>query len=342
MERRDFCRLIGVGCAIGCAGGLAGCARALEWSQAQHAREGAQQRMAPPRAETPTAAPAEQSTATAVESEPPAPQRFPDLAVFTGTDPGDNVAAALTALGGMERFVGRGDRVLVKPNVLTARAPEYAATTNPQVVGALVRLAYEAGAAEVVVLDNPTAPPRQAFEVSGIGDAARTAGATVKVLTARNFERVRIPEGRVLTSWPLVTDVFESDVVINVPIAKTHGLAGLTMAMKNLMGIMGGTRGLVHQDFHQKIVDLNTLVRPHLVVLDAWRQLMANGPSGGSLADVRESRTVVVGTNQASVDAFGATLFGMQPSDLEYLRLAAEQGLGQTDLSALTIRKGTS
>jgi uncharacterized protein (DUF362 family) len=129
-------------------------------------------------------------------------------------------------------------------------------------------------------------------------------------------------------------------VFINVPIAKTHGLAGLTMSMKNLMGILGGTRGTIHLDFDQKIVDVNTLVRPHLAVLDAYRILTRNGPTGGNLADVKTTRTVVVGTNQASVDAYGTTLFGRKPADLGYLVNAQQQGLGQTDLSRLRIAQG--
>jgi uncharacterized protein (DUF362 family) len=162
----------------------------------------------------------------------------------------------------------------------------------------------------------------------------------VKFLSDRNYENIAIPQGRVLTSWPLVTDVFEADTFINVPIAKNHGLAKLTLAMKNLMGIMGGQRGLIHQEFTQKIVDLNTLVKPHLVVLDATRVLMAGGPSGGNLADVRRADTVIAGTGQVEVDAYGTTLFGMQPTDLDYLVVARDQGLGTIDLGALDILEG--
>jgi uncharacterized protein (DUF362 family) len=119
-------------------------------------------------------------------------------------------------------------------------------------------------------------------------------------------------------------------------------MAGLTMSMKNLMGIMGSTRGLIHQDFDQKIVDVNSLVKPTLVVLDAYRILTANGPSGGDLADVKETRTVVVGTSQVSVDAYGTGLFGMAPTDLAYLTRAAEQGLGTIDLTKLNVVEGAS
>ena len=195
------------------------------------------------------------------------------------------------------------------------------------------------GAKSVTVFDRPTAPPVQAYAVSGIQDAVRKAGGETKILSDRDFERIAIPEGRVLTSWPLLTDVFDADVLINMPCAKTHGLAGLTMSMKNLMGVMGGARGTVHQDFTQKIVDVNSLIKPQLIVLDAYRILFRNGPTGGGLQDVRPGRTCIAGTNPVSVDAYGTTLFGMQPGQLDYLTAASEQGLGVADLSKLRIEK---
>ncbi len=337
MERRDFCRYLGICGLAACTGGLSGCARLLDWSESQRG-EGAASRTF--RAGEPT--PATEATRAAESSAATAPSRpaapvVPDLAVYRGEDPAANVRAALAALGGMERFVKRGARVAIKPNILTARAPEYAATTNPTVVATLVTLAYEAGARDVVVFDRPTAPPRNAYEVSGIAAAVETADGRMKVLGDSDFERIRIPEGKILTSWPLAVPAFDADVFINVPIAKTHGMAGLTMSMKNLMGIMGSTRGLIHQDFDQKIVDVNSLVKPHLVVLDATRILVRNGPSGGSLTDVRRPGALIAGTVQASVDAYGTTLFGMKPTDLTYLVRAAEQGQGVIDLDKLDI-----
>jgi uncharacterized protein (DUF362 family) len=293
-----------------------------------------------------TSAPSAASSTTLAQQAPgtspggPGGHPAVDLAVYTGDDPARNVRSAVEALGGMGRFVRRGARVVIKPNVLTGAAPEYAVTTNPQVVGALIALCFEAGAAEVTVFDNPTSPARSSYAESGIAQAVSAAGGRLKYLTDRNFESVAIPQGRLLTSWPLVTDVFDADVFINVPIAKQHGMAGLSLSMKNLMGIMGGTRAVVHVDFDQKIVDLNTLVRPHLVVLDAYRILTRHGPTGGDLGDVKQTRTVVVGTNQASVDAYGTTLFGMQPTDLAYLRRAGEQGLGEVEVSKLRIARG--
>ena len=335
MDRREFCRLAGAGALLGCAAGLSGCARLVDLSDAGRT-SGSAREMAD-RADD--ASP----TASVEPTEQAAPEpATPDIALWRGADPDANVRAALEAFGGMAAFVSRGDRVAVKPNLLTAREPQYAATTNPDVVATLVRLAYEAGADDVVVFDNPTAPPRNAYDVSGVAAAVERAGGRMKVLADRDFEQIEIPEGQARTSWPLVVDVFDADVFINVPIAKTHGLAGLTLSMKNLRGVMGGARGLIHQSFDEKIVDVNTLVKPHLVVLDAYRMLVANGPTGGSLADVREAQTVVVGTNQASVDAMGATLFDRSPSDLGWLRLAAERGLGEIDVDKLRVAEGTA
>ncbi len=319
MERREFCRLMGIGALAACAGGLSGCARALRWSEGQRQQVATRELSGP--------------------SSPEAGQAWPDLAIVAGDDPAMNTRMAVALLGGLGRFVKPGARVVIKPNVLTAREPEYAVTTNPQAVAAMVEMCWEAGARYVSVMDRPTSPAVQAYEVSGLQHAVGAVDGRMKVLSDRDFERISIPRGRLLSSWPLLVDLFDADVTINMPIAKTHGLAGLTMSMKNLMGVMGAERGTIHQDFHQKIVDVNTLIRPQLTVLDAYRILIRNGPTGGGLEDVRLARTCIAGTDPVSVDAYGATLFGMKGEDLPYLRLASEQGLGVLDLSKLRMEK---
>ena len=333
MERREFCRFLGVcGLAATCTGGLSGCARAFEWSEALHARIVTREFGATP--------PAAETTASAAATSPATPAaKPPDLAVATGGDPAANTRLAVEILGGMGRFVKRGAKVVIKPNILTAREPQFGVTTNPSAVAAIVKMCWDAGAKSVTVFDRPTAPPLQAYTVSGIQDAVQKAGAEMKVLSDRDFERIAIPDGRILSSWPLLVDIFDADIMINMPCAKTHGLAGLTMSMKNLMGVMGSTRGTIHQDFMQKIVDVNSLIKPQLVILDAYRLLFRNGPTGGGLKDVKLGRTCVAGTNQVSVDAYGATLFGMKARDLDYVTAAAEQGLGIADLSKLRIEK---
>jgi uncharacterized protein (DUF362 family) len=339
MERREFCRFVGACAVVGCAGGLAGCARLLDWSSAD--TRAAVRELKPSRAvpSSGTTGSAEASGSTAPTSTPSAASA-PDLALFVGDDPAANARAAVGALGGMARFVRSGDLVVVKPNVVVARAPELAVTTNPFVVAEIVKMAFGAGAKDVVVVDRPTSAIRNAFDVSGIAAAVAQAGGRVKYVADRDFVNTAIPDGRVLKSWPILSDVFDADVFINVPIAKNHGMAGLTMAMKNLMGILGDTRGNIHQDFDQKIVDVNSLVRPHLVVLDAYRILVRNGPTGGDPADVETPKTCIAGTDPVAVDSLGTSLFGMKPSDLAYLVNAAERGIGVTDLSKLTVLRG--
>jgi uncharacterized protein (DUF362 family) len=329
IDRRTFILHTGRWLALAAlAPALSGCARALRWSESQNRMGG---EATPPK---PTDVSGDATTTTTLPG-------TPDLAVVRGDSPDLNVRAAVARLGGMERFVRRGAKVVVKPNVLTGRPPEYATTTNPLVIAAIIRMCLEAGADEVVVLDNPTASPRGAFQEAGLTQAVAEAGGKLKYLSSRDFERADIPEGEAITSWPFVTAALEADTLINVPIAKTHGMAGLTLAMKNLMGVMGGSRGEIHIDYARKITDVNTLVKPDLVILDAYRALMRNGPTGGNLADVRLLKTTAAGTSQVAIDAYGATLMGWRPGDLGSLVEASRRGLGEIDLSKYAISEET-
>jgi uncharacterized protein (DUF362 family) len=261
----------------------------------------------------------------------------PDLAVVKGEVVEKNLRAAIALLGGMERFVKKDGKVVVKPNVLTGRPPEYATTTSPELMTAVIKMCWEAGAKEVVVFDNPTSNARAAFETCGLAQAVSDAGAKLIYLSDRNFDTVDIPEGKELTSWPFVTDALTADTLINLALPKQHGTSGATMTMKNLMGIMGGRRGTVHGNFSQKIVDVNTLVKPTLAILDAYRVLFRNGPTGGSLDDVRLDKTLVAGVNQVSIDAYGTQFFSKTPADFGWLVEANKRGMGEIDLSKLTI-----
>jgi len=261
-----------------------------------------------------------------------------DLAIARGASPARTTAAAVNAMGGMRRFISRGDIVVVKPNIGWDRTPAYAANTNPEVVETLVRLCLEAGAKKVKVFDHPVNDARRCYKQSGIADAARAAGAEVSFIDERKFRDVRI-NGMVLKSWPLYRDILETDKIINVPIAKTHGLATLTLGMKNWMGVMGGWRGRLHHRINENLVDVSRAIKPALVVLDAVRILTAGGPQGGDLDDVKKLDTVIVGTDQVAVDAYGATLFGMKGVDLGYVKLGHEAGLGTMNLAKLKIRR---
>ena len=245
---------------------------------------------------------------------------------------------AISALGGMNRFVSRGDVVWVKPNIGWDRRPEQAATTNPDVVAAIVELCYQAGAGKVLVSDNPCHSALRTFPRSGIQQAAEKVGAQTLFLDERKFRKVAI-KGKVLTEWELYADMIEANKLINVPIAKHHSLCRATLGMKNLMGIAGGARNRFHQDISRTLADLAAFIRPTLVVLDAVRVLTANGPTGGNLADVKRKDTVVAGTDQVAVDAVGATLLGYKPEEIGYITEASSRGLGNVNFEALSPRR---
>ncbi len=255
----------------------------------------------------------------------------------TGKPPALITKAAIDEFGGVRKFISRGDVVVIKPNIGWDRLPEQAANTNPEVVALLVKLCFEAGAKKVKIFDRTVNDPRRCYKQSGIADAVGPLGAELSYVDDRRFVDMPI-KGQVLKSWPLYRDVFEADKIINVPVAKHHGLAKLTMAMKNWMGIMGGERGRIHQRIGESLADICLVVKPTLTVLDAVRILTANGPQGGNLDDVKRIDTIVVGTDQVAVDSYGATLFGMKGGDLAYVRAGAAIGIGTMDLSKLRIK----
>jgi len=255
-----------------------------------------------------------------------------------GKTPSTITKAALSAMGGIQKFISKGDIVIIKPNMAWDRLPEQAGNTNPEVVATVVKLCFEAGAKKVKVFDRTVNDPRRCYKQSGIADAVKAVGAEVSFIDERRFKEMSI-KGQVLKTWPLYKDIFEADKLINIPVAKHHGLAKLTMSMKNWMGVMGGQRGRIHQRLGESLADLALVIKPTLTVLDAVRILTRNGPQGGDLDDVKRIDTVVVGIDQVAVDSYGATLFGMSGKDLSYLNAASEAGIGVMDLSKLNIKK---
>jgi uncharacterized protein (DUF362 family) len=268
---------------------------------------------------------------------PPAAAAFPDLAVAQGPSPAKVTTAALGALGGIGRFISKGDVVVIKPNIGWDKIPEQAANTNPEVVATLIELCFSAGAHKIKIFDNTCNESRRCYTNSGIMAAALAKGAEVTYFDSRKLKDVKL-QGQRLKSWPIYTELLEADKIINVPIAKHHGMATLTMAMKNWMGVIGGHRAQFHQDFEHCLADIATVIKPTLTVLDAVRILVNNGPQGGSLADVRKKDTIIAGVDQVAVDAYGATLFGRKAGELPYLLKAEEMGLGRTDLKKLKIQ----
>jgi uncharacterized protein (DUF362 family) len=266
--------------------------------------------------------------------------KLPDLAVIKGDDPSAITKAAIAAIGGMTRFISKGDKVLIKPNIGWDRTPEQAACTNPDVVKALVELVLEAGAKNVTVMDNPCNPPRRTYVRSGIADAAKASGADVPYPNDHKLKKTAI-NGTALKEWEVYRDVLEVDRIINVPIAKHHSLSRLTLGMKNWLGALGGNRNQLHQGLDQAMVDLSAFFKPALTVLDAYRILYRNGPQGGRLSDVKMRNTVVAGVDWVAVDAMGASFFDLKPADLRFLQIAHERGFGEINLENLNIEKRT-
>lgn len=246
--------------------------------------------------------------------------------------------AAVAALGGMGRFVKKGDGVIVKPNMCVSDGrPELAWTTNPEVVAALVKMCLEAGAKEVRVMDQPfRGADREAYVTSGIQEAVERAGGQMEEMDFFKWVQVPVPKGRYAKSWSFYQDVLDVDVLIDVPIAKHHSVAGLTLGMKNLMGVILD-RGRLHWELHQGIADITSLIKPDLTVMDAVRVLMTNGPASGTLDDVRRADTVMAGTDIVAVDSYTTTLFGQRGEDVDYIRIGHDMGLGEIDWQKLKI-----
>ncbi len=258
-----------------------------------------------------------------------------ELAIARGHRDGDGkaptaealVKAALDAMGGMGKFVSRGDVVVVKPNIGWDRMPIHAANTNPDVVGAVVKLAFDAGAKTVVVADGSCNDPNRCFQRSGIWKAAYDNGADVILPAEHRYRTMRL-QGDVLDEWPVFTALVDADKVINVPVAKHHNLAKFTAAMKNWYGVLGGRRNRLHQNIDTSIADLATFMRPTLTIIDATRVLMRNGPQGGNIDDTREMLTVIASVDQVAADAYACTLIGQDRKNLSYLKMAHERGIG--------------
>lgn len=262
------------------------------------------------------------------------------LAVARGTDPAEITRQAIAALGGIERFVKPGNDVIVKPNICVSYHPaEYAVTTNPTVVAALVSLCLGAGARRVRVMDMPFGgTPDAAYTTTGIADAVKAAGGEMEIMSRIKFTNAAIPEGRDIKEWEIYQDVLKTDVFINVPIAKHHSLARLTLGSKNLLGVISKPNN-IHRNLGQRVADLASLIRPTLTVVDAVRILTAHGPTGGSLNDVKETNTVIASHDLVAADAYGATLFGLTGSDIAYIKAAAEMNLGTMDLNSIKVEE---
>lgn len=268
------------------------------------------------------------------------PQDY-DLVAVKGADPKTMLDLALEAVGGMGRYVKKGQTVVVKPNIGWDVIPERAANTNPALVKRLVEHCFNAGAKQVFVFDNTCDKWNKCYENSGIQPAAEDAGAKfVPGHTESFYHEVPVTKGESLKNTKVHELILESDVFINVPVLKSHSSARLTIAMKNLMGVVWD-RGWWHKhDLHQCIADYATFYRkPDLNIIDAYRVMMKNGPRGVSKEDVVEMKSLIMSEDMVAADAAAALIFGIEPADVEYIRIADEMGVGTMNLSNLNIKR---
>jgi uncharacterized protein (DUF362 family) len=268
----------------------------------------------------------------------PANPNLPEMVVARGGEPRQLVQKAIQELGGIGRFISRGDVVVIKPNIAWDRTPAQAANTNPEAVAEMVRLCQGAGAKSVIVTDVSINDPRRCFARSGIAAAAQAEGAQVILTNERRFREVDL-HGELLRSWPVFEPFLGADKMINMPVAKHHSLTGATLGMKNWYGILGGQRQRLHQHIHESLADLADFMRPTLTLIDAYRVLARNGPSGGNVSDVALEKTVIAGTDPVALDVYAARAYwGLDYRTMRYLKLASDRGLGKLNFENVRSR----
>jgi uncharacterized protein (DUF362 family) len=263
-----------------------------------------------------------------------------DLVAVKDGEPDKMLDKALKAMGGMQNFVKKGQTVVVKPNIGWDVTPERAANTNPALIKRLIEHCMTAGAKEVYVFDNTCDKWSSCYKNSGIERAAKDAGAKVAPGHSESYyQQVSVPKGTNLKDAKVHELILSSDVFINVPVLKSHGSAKLTIAMKNLMGIVWDRRFWHRNNLNQCIADFATYRKPDLNIVDAYNVMTKNGPRGVSKADVLNMKYLIVSDDMVAADAAAAKVFGMEPEDVKYIQIANEMGVGRMDLSKLNINR---
>ena len=260
------------------------------------------------------------------------------MCIARGSDRAVAVRQAFAALGGMQAFIRPGERVLLKVNAAFASPPALGATSHPDLVAEVVRLCIAAGAGRVTVTDNPINDPASCFSLTGIQAAAQEAGADVIVPRTALFGRYSLDGGRLIRNWPVLVDpLMDVDRVIGLAPVKDHHRSGASMTLKNWYGLLGGRRNIFHQDVHTLIQELALMIRPTAVVLDGVQSMITNGPTGGSLSDLKPTGTMIVSTDPVAADAAGAVLMGRTSADLPYIAKAEQAGAGTADYRSLQL-----
>ncbi|MBN2301340.1 MAG: DUF362 domain-containing protein [Lentisphaerae bacterium] len=262
----------------------------------------------------------------------------PVVCVVHGSNIPAMVAAGIERFGGWNAIVAKGQKATLKPNVAWASGPESGANTHPDVVTACVVGCRSAGALETIIVENPCSNPKQSFSMSGVEAAVKKVGG--RMYAARDqshFVEVTLPKAKVMKTAMVAKDVMETGCLVNIPVAKTHGSAVLTLGMKNWMGSVLDRRFMHANNLHQCIADLSTLIKPALVIVDAIRIMLNKGPRGpGELAYPNQ---MIFGRDPVAVDAYATTLFGKKPFDVPCIKIAHEMGVGIGDLALIDVQK---
>ncbi len=268
----------------------------------------------------------------------------PDLVAVKNGEPDVMFDKAIALMGGMKKFVEKGQTVVVKPNIAWNKTPEFGANTNPLLVKSIIEHCFGAGAKKVYVLDHigflSAGMERKCYRNSGIEDAAKSAGALVAPAdNEKYYQKVDIPEAKVLKTVAVHEKILEADVFINVPILKDHSFARLTIAMKNLMGAIWDQMSYHSIGLDECIADFCLFKKPDLNIVDAYRVMTQNGPQGMSLEDVTMKKTLLISKDIVAVDSAAAKIFGMAPETVNYIKMGHELGVGNINLHELKIEK---
>ena len=259
-----------------------------------------------------------------------------ELAVRKGKDVPALVRKTVAALGGMQRFVSPGETVVLKPNIGWDRTVEQAANTHPEIVATVALLCLEADAARIRIFDRTCNDPRRCYVQSGIAAAIEALDdkrVKLEHMDRRAYQEVGLKNGVALQKWEFYKPALEADRLINLPIAKDHSISTLTLGMKNIMGVIGGNRGVLHRNIDEALADINSVIHSDLTIIDATRILVDNGPQGGNLEDVKKLDTLIASADIIAADSYATTLFGFRPEEIPTIVAGARRGLGVMDLS---------
>jgi len=264
-----------------------------------------------------------------------------DMVAVMGGGPESMFDLGIQELGGTGAFVGKGQKVLVKPNIGWDVIPELAANTNPMLVKRVIEHCFKAGAKEVYVLDHSIDNWLNTYKNSGIERAAKSAGAKVVPANSESYyHEIEIPAGVRLKKAKVHELLLETDVYINVPVVKDHNSTRMSCSLKNSMGLVWD-RGFWHaNNLHQCIADFALFEKkPLLNVIDCYNVIVKHGPRGVSKEDVVMMKSLILTTDWVAGDTAAAMMLGADPEKIDYLTIAYKMGLGNMKLDSLNIRR---